>query len=243
MQTYARWLLRAFFLLLAVTACFFFLKMCSYSNKKSNEDAQYFSNFKSSFKLFGETVPKDIYFAGEQIPLSDSLIAEYFKIEILANSYYLSHAALLKKKNRPFFQIIEPILKKNGIPDDFKYVPLMESNFSDTINYKGARGFWQMMPVMASGFGLLVNDTIDERSDVKKSTEVVCRYLNQSHEKFGTWIYALASLNYGTTGLENILNTNKSQIFVLNKETTDYLFRLLFFKEIFERGQLYGAQR
>ena len=232
---------RIFVLLFFCASVLFCFRL--FSKKKAIEDAQYLNIFKSSYKIFGNKFPKDLSFAGEPIPLPDSIITENILNEFDANSFYLSHAALLKKKYDYYFHIIDPILKKNEIPEDFKYIPLMESNFTDTVNYKGARGFWQMMLPMAENFGLLVNDTIDERSDVKKSTEAVCKYLCQSKEKFGSWIYALASLNYGSEGLENILKKNNPSDCIVNKETTDYIFRILFLKEIFERPELYTRSR
>ena len=233
---------RIFLLLFLVILSLFIVRIIFSSQKKAGEDAQYLKLFKSSFKIFGNKIPNDLSFAGERIPLPDSIVAENILKEFNENSFYTSHTSVFKKKYDYYFKIIEPILKKNKIPEDFKYVPLMESNFSDTLNYKGARGFWQMMPKMAENFGLLVNDTVDERSDVKKSTDAVCKYLCQSHEKFGSWIYALASLNYGSDGLENILKTKIPAEFIVNKETTDYLFRILFFKEIFERTELYKTE-
>lgn len=185
-------------------------------------------------------MPKDLYFAGERIQLPDSLITLKLLEQFKLNSFGSPHWRFFSLRAKKYFDQIVPILKKNGVPEDFKYVPLMESNFSDTTNYKGARGFWQMMKPMAETFGLTVNDTLDERSDVKKSTEAVCAYLAASYKNFGSWTHALASLNYGTGGLQNILKKGHVPGTIVNAETTEYLFRLLAFKELCERPGLYG---
>ncbi len=149
---------------------------------------------------------------------------------------------LLKRANR-FFPIIEPILKSNGVPDDFKYLALIESGFMNVVSPAGARGFWQLMKSTAKENGLEVNENVDERYHIEKATQVACKFLIDSKERFGNWTLAAASYNMGKTGLEKRLNQQDSDNYydlLLNEETARYLFRIIAIKEILNSPKDYG---
>jgi hypothetical protein len=188
--------------------------------------------------------PPAFSFSGEEIELHDTMLIKHFYTELLGNTYLMSNKKHLHKRAEKYFPIIEDVLRKYNIPADFKYVPLIESNFIDTVeSRKGAKGYWQLMPTLATEFGLIVNDSIDERTDLKKSTEVICKFLNQSHKKFNSWIMALASLNYGIEGLQKVLDKQQLKTKVISTEANTYLFRLLVYKESFEHPEFYGINK
>jgi len=149
---------------------------------------------------------------------------------------------LLKKANR-FFSVIEPILKKNGIPDDFKYLAVAESGLSQAVSPSKAVGFWQILEGTAKDYGLEVNSEVDERYHIEKSTEVACRYLLKSFQKYGNWTMAAASYNFGSNGISKQMDRQENDSYydmVLGEETGRYVFRILAIKVIFENPERYG---
>src|SRR5690606_27828720 len=151
-------------------------------NKPDAEDGN-----KIGYRITSIEIPKDLNFAGEAVPFDDPEIMERVDREFLVNTYWQSNALLFMKRANKFFPIIEPILAKNGIPDDFKYLALAESGLQNVVSPAGATGFWQIMSATGKEYGLEINSNVDERYHVEKSTEVACKYLKKSKEKFGSW--------------------------------------------------------
>ena len=190
-------------------------------------------------------LPDKLSFAGEPVPLNEPDIQERFEREIYVNAYWHSNTVLLMKRAGKFLPTIEKILSQNGIPDDFKYVALIESGLMNVVSPAGARGFWQFMESTAKEKGLEVNKEVDERYHFEKSTEAACKYLKQAYARFGNWTSVAASYNMGMAGLSRRKSEQKMTDFyklLLNEETSRYIFRILAMKEIFEEPRKYGFE-
>ncbi|PZR12625.1 MAG: murein transglycosylase [Flavobacterium psychrophilum] len=187
--------------------------------------------------------PTEIDFAGEKTPLNISDVAERFDRELLINANLDATTKIIIKRANRAFPVIEPILKKNGIPDDFKYLAVIESGLVNVVSPAGAKGVWQFMPDTARERGLEVNDIVDERYDLKKSTEAACTYLQNAYKKFGSWTLAAASYNGGVTGVNKQITfqgvTNYYDL-LLTDETARYVFRILALKEIMQHPEKYN---
>ena len=187
--------------------------------------------------------PTAVDFAGENTPLNIADVNERFERELLVNAnLHASTILILKRANRAF-PVIEPILKKNGVPDDFKYLAVIESALLNAVSGSGAKGVWQFMPETAKEKGMEVNDCVDERYHLEKSTEAACKYLLTAKEKFGSWTLAAASYNGGMTGVNKqieIQKVNNYYDLLLNDETSRYVFRILALKEIMKNPEKFG---
>jgi hypothetical protein len=189
-------------------------------------------------------IPAAMEFAGEKISLDNFDVKESLDRELLVNSYFQSQTILYLKKSKRYFHLIEPILKKNNIPDDFKYLSLAESGFQEKIiSPAGATGLWQMMKKAAIENGLEVTNEVDERYHAEKSTEAACRYLNRSYRQYGSWIIVAASYNAGISGIKRQTELQDSKNYfdlLLNDETSRYVYRILALKLIMENPEKYG---
>ena len=190
-------------------------------------------------------LPEELNFAGEPVPLTQPDILERFEREIYVNAYWHSNTVLLMKRAGKYLPTIEKILSQHGIPDDFKYVAMIESGLMNAVSPAGARGFWQFMESTAKEKGLEVNSEVDERYHFEKSTEAACKYLNQAYARFGNWTSVAASYNMGIAGLNRRKSEQKMSDFynlLLNEETSRYIFRILAMKEIFGGPGKYGFE-
>ena len=199
--------------------------------------------FNSFFRSYTLVTPDSIGFAGEYTPLFAEDIWERYDKEIHKNVYWQSNTLFYFKRANKYFPVIEPILAKNNIPEDFKYLAIIESGLENVVSPAGASGFWQFMKGTAKDYGMEINSEVDERYNLEKSTEAACRYLQRSYDKFGSWTMAAASYNVGTNGLyrrSTEQNSNNYYDLHLPTETSRYIFRLLAIKEIFENKNKYG---
>lgn len=188
-------------------------------------------------------IPDSLSFAGETVPVKYFDVRESLDRELQVNTFWHSQTVILLKRANRFFPVIEPILKKNNIPDDFKYLAVAESGLSQAISPSKAVGFWQILEGTAKEFGLEVNGEVDERYHIEKSTEAACRYLRKSYQKYGNWTMAAASYNMGTNGISKQMNRQENDSYydmVLGEETGRYVFRILAIKVIFENPERYG---
>lgn len=179
--------------------------------------------------------PDSLHFAGEKVPLSDLEVYERIDREFLVNTFWQSNTMLWLKRSNREFQQMEPILKKFGVPDDFKYLALIESGLMHVVSPAGAAGYWQLMPETAREYGLEVREDVDERYHLQKSTEAACKYLLQAKEVFGSWTMAAASYNRGIGGLKRACEDQKETNYYqlrLNPESSRYLPRILAAKYI-----------
>lgn len=189
-------------------------------------------------------VPKEVKFAGETLQLSRYDLHERYDREINSFTYLHSSTLLLIKRANRYFPIIEPILKKNNIPDDFKYLAVIESMLDTRATSSAkAAGLWQFMPQTAIQFGLEVSGQVDERFSVELSTEAACKYLNAAYKKYGSWSSVALSYNAGMGRISNELEQQQvddGTDLWLVEETSRYYFRMLAVKNIFENPSKYG---
>ncbi|MDF2448229.1 MAG: murein transglycosylase [Bacteroidota bacterium] len=199
----------------------------------------------SNFKVLGLNIPTNLQFAGEKVPQNDYEIKESLEKEFFANKTWKNSSVSLFVKAQKWFPLIEPILKKEGVPDDFKYVAMIESHLSNVVSPMGAAGFWQLMPVTAQHYGLIVNNEVDERLDVEKSTYVACKHFKDAYRYFQNWTLAAAAYNVGIGGIQNALkkqNTNNYYDLLLNKETGSFIYRILAFKTLLSDPEHFGVK-
>lgn len=192
------------------------------------------------------TIPQSVDFADEKVVLSRYDLRERYEREISSIAFQHSFTLLSIKRANRYFPLIEPILKRNGIPDDFKYLALIESNFNiRAVSPVKAAGFWQFMPETARELGLEVSEEVDERYHIEKSTEAACAYLKRAYAKFGDWIIVAASYNAGMGRLSEELKKQEATEFYdlwLNDETSRYVFRLIAMKSFLLEPKRYGYQ-
>lgn len=213
------------------------------SISSDEEEKTYTKQFNEEYNIFSLSAPVDITFCGEKVPTQEPEIYERLDREIHSNTYFHSNTILYFKRANRWFPVIEPILKANNIPDDFKYLALVESGLQNVVSPMGATGFWQFLEGTAKEYGLEVNDEIDERYHVEKATEAACKYLNDSYEKYNDWALVAASYNVGKGRIDSELErqqTNNYYDLLLNEETKRYVFRILAVKHILTHPEQYG---
>jgi hypothetical protein len=189
-------------------------------------------------------LPTKIYFGGKAIYMEDEDIRERLDREVLTNVYLQSATSQIIKRAHRWFPIIEKILKQENVPDDFKYLAVIESALVEqAISPVGAQGFWQFMPFTAKEYHLEISPEVDERLDVEKSTHAACKYLKQANLQFKDWILAAASYNRGMGGVNTDLHWQKASNYFdmeQNHETGRYVYRILALKIILENQLAYG---
>lgn len=188
-------------------------------------------------------LPSSIDFANETVPIHQPEVQERLDRELLVNVYWQSNGILLIKRSHKYFPVIEPILKENNIPDDFKYLVVIESGLQNVVSPSGAAGFWQFMKNTAIEYDLEVNSNIDERYNLEKATRAACEYLKNAYEKTGSWTLAAAAYNAGLNRIERHMELQQTKNYydlLLNAETSRYVFRILAVKEILKNPKKYG---
>ena len=190
------------------------------------------------------TIPLQITFCDEQVDLSRYNMYEGFDRELSSFTYLHSTTMLLLKRANRYFPIIEPILKANGIPDDFKYLAVIESNLEPrAVSSARAVGLWQFMEGTAKDYKLTITATVDERYNIHRSTEAACKYLKDAYARYGDWITVAASYNAGMGRITTELNRQQAEsaldLWVV-EETSRYVYRIFAIKQIFENPYKYG---
>ena len=206
----------------------------------------------SAFKSYGLSDPSKVFaldiaeaysFAGETVTLDEHDLRERMDKELLVNTYWQSNMMLMIKRSNKYFPTIERILKEEGVPDDFKYLAVIESGLENVNSPAGAKGFWQIMKTTGREMGLEVNSNVDERYHIENATRVACTYLKKAKKKLGSWTLAAASYNRGITGINRLLEKQQAETYydlLLNSETRRYVFRILAMKEILSNPTRYG---
>ena len=189
-------------------------------------------------------VPSSVTFCGKNIDLTRYDRYERMDRELLAFTYMHSTSIQMIKKANRYFPIVEPILKANGIPDDFKYLMVIESNLNPNARSSaGAAGLWQFMQTTGREYGLEVNKNIDERYHVEKSTEAACKYLKDAYAKYQDWIAVAASYNAGqariSTQFEKQQVDDMLDLFLV-EETARYVYRIIAAKIMFSNPSAFG---
>jgi len=211
------------------------------SNSILNRDD--FRNFPQDYKIISPKIPNNITIFGEGVPLENFEVYERVDREILVNTYWHSATILAIKRAARWFPVIEPILKRNNIPDDFKYLAVVESNLENVVSPAGATGYWQFIKSAAKKYDLEVNDQVDERYNIEKSTQAACNYLNTAYGMFGNWTMSASSYNAGINGIDKWSGLQKTTNYwnlVLGSETSRYISRIIALKLIMENPNAYG---
>lgn len=212
---------------------------------KDTEDEKYKNQ--STQTLTSNTppsVPQSAMFAGENVDLTPQDRRERMDREMLSFCYSHINTMLQIKRANRLFPIVEPILKECGVPDDFKYLMIIECNGDvEARSSAGAAGPWQFLERTGREYGLEVNAEVDERYNIEKATRAACKYLKDSYEEYGDWLTVAASYNTGRANVTKRINAQKESKaidLVLLPETSRYIFRLMAIKEIFSDPQSYG---
>lgn len=195
------------------------------------------------FVAISYDLPEAISFAGEPVPLQMADVRERLDRELQVNIYLQSSTLFLLKRANRWLPRITEILKAHDIPEDFKYLPLIESGLVNGVSPKEAVGYWQIRQASGKELGLEITKEVDQRYDPIKSTEAACKYLKKAYEKFGNWTIVAASYNRGVAGIRSDLEDQQVDNYYdahLNDETARYVFRILAIKEIFEHPDKYG---
>jgi len=225
-------------LLLAVISSFIYAKI-----EIRNIDQEYRNLFARSYRILTPELPAKIDFAGELVPLNLFYVRESLDREILANTYMQSSTTLMFKRAHRWFPVIEPILKANDIPDDFKYLAIAESNFANVVSSAGAEGFWQFIKGTGQKYGLEITDEVDERYNVEKATEAACKYFKEAYGEYKSWTLVAASYNRGIDGVGKALDKQGVTSYYdtyLVEETSRYVYRILALKTIYLHPTSYG---
>ena len=196
-----------------------------------------------SYAVHALPMPENLNFAGESVPIHNPDIYERMDRELLVNTYWQSNGLLLVKRANKYFPVIEPILKEYGVPDDFKYLAVIESGLTQAVSPANAVGFWQILEGTGKDFKLEINDNVDERYNIEKATRVACEYLIKSKQKFGNWTMAAAAYNAGNAGVTKQMERQDVSNYydlLLGEETGRYVFRILALKAILSDPGKYG---
>ena len=195
--------------------------------------------------LANPPLPESLTFCGEKVPLDDPMVRESLDRELTAICYQHSTTLLCLKRARRYFPVIEKILKEDTVPEDIKYLCVAESSLSNAVSPAKAVGFWQFLEATAKSYGLTINDDVDERYDLGKSTHAACKYLKKGKKSLGKWSLAAAGYNMGDGGVrKNVNNQSQDEYWdlYLNSETARYVYRILAYKLLFENPDLYGVR-
>ena len=182
-------------------------------------------------------------FANDEVPTLNHYVDKKLTHSLKNYKYCNIGSYILQRKAVKMFPIIEPILKQYGIPDDFKYMPLVESGFDDGVSKAGAAGPWQLMPGIARLLGLKVRRGNDDRYNLHKSTVAACKYLRDLHNEFNDWTLVAAAYNDGDGKIRKALRTQQQHSYFLlklNPETGSYVYKLVAMKQIIEYPTKYG---
>jgi membrane-bound lytic murein transglycosylase D len=217
---------------------------CIYAVKEvRDQEKEYRNQFSRYYRIYAPEVPDKMDFAGERVPLDQEFVRESLDREIMANTFMQSSTILMFKRAWRWFPIIEPILKRNEIPDDFKFLALAESNLANVVSPAGAEGFWQFLKPTGQKYGLEITEEVDERYNIEKSTEAACRYLRDAFLEYKNWTLVAASFNRGIDGVDKATgrqHTTDYYNLVLADETARYVYRILALKQIYSHPAKYG---
>lgn len=214
-----------------------------YAMQEAPTDENLEKKLYNDYNVYALPVPSNLEFAGEKVPLTEPDIYERMDRELLVNTYWQSNGFLMFKRAKKYFPIMEPILKKHGVPDDFKYLALIESGLTNVVSPAGATGFWQIMKTTGREYGLEINENVDERYHLEMATEVACKYLLESKERLGSWTLSAAAYNAGMSGISRRLGDQDVEGYydlLLGEETGRYVFRIVAVKEILNNPMKYG---
>ena len=212
-------------------------------NWEKRPENQTISTEKNLTQVLAYKMPDTVSFAGEKVPMENFDTRESLEREIIITTYRHSSTILIIKRATRYLPVIEKIMRENNIPEDFKYLAIAESDLSNAISPAGATGFWQIMPETGREQGLEINNEVDERYNLEKSTKFACDYFRKSFEKYGNWTLAAASYNGGRKGIDDQIGIQKEYNYydlLLTEETARYIFRIIAYKLIINDPSSYG---
>lgn len=214
-----------------------------FATDKTNDDEIYTQALKNDYRIYSPVLPDTLKFAGEKVPLNIYYVREGLDREILSNMYWHTNTILNMKRAYRFFPVIEPILKRHNIPEDFKYLCVIESNLMNVTSPAKAQGYWQFIKATGKKYGLEITEEIDMRNSLEAATEAACKFLKALYNQFGSWTLAAAAYNCGENGLQRQLNLQEVNNYYdlrLNSETARYVYRIMAMKLIMQNPQAYG---
>lgn len=233
------WYLIVSILIIISTLSITFAITQQYSHHNNNDlIPNYYRNSGSTPPL-----PSHLQFAGEEVPINVYYVHEALDKELIINCYQHSKTLQIIKRSARFFPIIEPILKEEGVPDDFKYLCVAESGLNNVVSPAKAAGFWQFIPSTGKLYGLEISDDVDERYHLEKATHAACKYLKNAKNSLGSWALAAAAYNMGEVNLKKGIENQKVDNYwdlYLNQETSRYVYRILSYKLIMDNPRVYG---
>lgn len=231
-----------------VIVAIFFINAKTNVNKSTTDTAvasDSSGNDQYAYKIRALKIPEDLSFCGEKVELDKTDVRGRIDRELLVNTYWQSNALLWFKRTHKYFPVIEPILKEKGVPDDFKYLSVIESDLRNVTSPAGAKGMWQMLKEAGRENGLEINDNVDERYHLEKATRAACDYLIKAKERLGSWTLAAAAYHAGNYGIEKRLKQQMVDSYydVLAGENTErYIPRIVAAKEILSHPEKYGFE-
>jgi hypothetical protein len=185
-------------------------------------------------------------FCGEPVPLADREVRERLEKEMLLTLWDRPQVILWLKRSSRFLPVIETMLREAGLPEDLKYLPIIESALRPHAGSpKGAVGFWQFTRSTGRRYGLRVDSFVDDRRNLHASTRAAITYLKELHALLGSWTLAAAAYNMGEHGLQAEILAQEQQDYYrlyLPLETQRYMFRALAAKLIYSDLAAYGFQ-
>jgi len=211
--------------------------------EKNEQEALHARAIRADYRVYAPSIPDTLYFCGERVPLNIYYVREGLDRELVSNMYYQSNTTFCIKRATRLFPTIERILKEEGVPEDMKYLCVIESSLTNATSPAGAKGYWQFMKTTGANYGLEISDEIDMRNDLEASTRAACRFLKTLKSRLGGWTEAAAAYNCGEGGLSTrIAKQGQSSYYdlYLNSETQRYVYRILAIKLIFQNPQSYG---
>ncbi len=226
--------------ILIVPGSFYYL---SFTENEKDKDKKFSEQLPKNYSIYAVELPNNLTFAGEKVPTELIDVRESLDREFLVNTYWQSQTLLFLKRKHRYFPLIEKILKQNNIPDDFKYLAVAESGLQNITSPAGAKGFWQFMKGTGLEYNLEITKQVDERYNLKKSTQAACDYFKKAYRKYKSWTLAAASYNVGHGGLQKQLDFQKVDNYydlLLNSETARYVYRIIAIKTILSNPEKFG---
>lgn len=214
-----------------------------FATRKEESEELHARAIRADYRIYAPSIPDTLSFCGERVPLNIYYVREGLDRELVSNMYYQSNTLFNIKRAIRYFPTIERILKEEGVPEDMKYLCVIESGLQCVTSPAGAQGWWQFMKATGQKYGLEISDEVDMRNNLEASTHAACRYLKALKAQFGGWTEAVAAYNCGENGLDRRLTNQQQQSYYdlyLNRETQRYVFRILALKLIMQHPQDYG---
>jgi len=230
--------------ILAIMAFSFGASEVENMENSQSVEVQETQHISPTYAISSPEIPEGQTFAGEKIPFDKVGVREKMDRELLVNTYWQSSTVLLIKRSRRIFDIIEPILREEGVPADFKYLAVAESGLlENAVSSSGARGIWQFMKSTGKKYGLESTSTVEERYNTEKATRAACKYLKRAYKETGSWALAAAAYNRGLGGIKSDMRKQKANSYYdlyLNRETGRYVYRIIALKTILSNPSKFG---